>query len=111
MHSLPRYKALTIVVYALQRVRLGENVFVTGGPGSGKTEWIQRIKDFTHYVMNKRAIITSTTAQSASIIEVSTLHSTMCLGMGNLPVTDMVNRITKSIELNAFFLKLEVPQQ
>lgn len=88
-------------------LRLGYNLFTTGSPGSGKSEWVMKVKDFTHYIMRKKAVVTSTTAQSASVIEVSTLHSTMCLGQGNITVKDMVTRITKSIELNDFFMRLE----
>jgi dephospho-CoA kinase len=95
-------------MYALQMVRLGKNTFVTGSPGSGKSHFVKVLKDFCYYVLRKKPCIASTTAQSATVIEDNTIHSTLGIGTSEQDPKKMVDRITKSIELEEKFRNIQV---
>lgn len=83
-------------------------MFVTGSPGSGKSFFVRILKDFLYQILAKRALITSSTNQSASIIFASSLHSTLGIGLGTMTVKQMVERVKKSLELNQLFLSTKV---
>lgn len=76
---------------AILAVRNGLNVFVTGGAGTGKTFFIQSlVKEFPH----ANIAITSTTGSSALLINGTTVHSYLGLGILKNEL-DILKRIIK----------------
>jgi|UniRef100_A0A6C0LWQ7 ATP-dependent DNA helicase PIF1 len=66
---------------AYNAISSGESIFLTGEAGTGKTEVI---KKFYREFSNKRTIaLTSTTGTSALLLGGTTLHSYLCIGLGN----------------------------
>lgn len=69
----------------------GESIFLTGPAGVGKTEIIKMyIKAYEH---TRKIAITSTTGTSALLLNGTTLHSYLGIGLGSGSVESMVNKI------------------
>lgn len=66
--------------YAFQSVAHGNNVFITGPGGTGKTTLISKI--VKHIGQFKRIGVTSTTGVSALLVGGTTLHSYLGIGVG-----------------------------
>lgn len=69
----------------------GENIFITGGGGVGKSYLLNKLRE--HY--KKLLILTSTTGISAINIGGQTLHSWAGIGLAEKPVDDVVKKINR----------------
>lgn len=69
----------------------GENVFITGGGGVGKSALIKYI--YQHFRDHKKIACTSTTGTSAILIGGMTLHSYLGIGLGTAKVDSLVKKI------------------
>lgn len=83
---------------ALESMKRGKNVFLTGPGGSGKSfllkyfiEWYKENKEME----TKKIYITSTTGLSASLIEGCTIHSYSGIGTGQKDINDIYKNIIK----------------
>lgn len=74
---------------ALQAVKDGENIFLTGSPGTGKSFTLGVIIKYLKDAKMNYAV-TSSTGCSAVIIGGQTVHSYLGLGIGNKPVDKIV---------------------
>lgn len=81
-----------------------DNIFLTGGGGVGKSELIKRYKK-----NNPERIIavTSTTGTSALLIDGTTLHSYLGIGLGQGSVDSMTMKILKRTYLRKRWRELE----
>jgi len=78
---------------ALDLMVAGENVFLTGPGGTGKS---LVIKTFQRLCQNRRLIsITSTTGVSAVLIGGATLHSYLKIGLGSGTVEELYDKINR----------------
>lgn len=84
----------------------GENIFLTGPAGTGKSLVIQMFKKL--YGAQKNIAITSTTGVSAIVIGGTTLHSYLGIGLGTGSVDDLVSKITKNSKSRQRWLTLDV---
>lgn len=84
----------------------GENIFLTGCAGTGKSLVIQMFKNL--YGKNKNIAITSTTGVSAIVIGGTTLHSYLGIGLGTGSVDDLVSKITKSARSRQRWTSLDI---
>jgi ATP-dependent DNA helicase PIF1 len=69
----------------------GENIFITGGGGVGKSALIKYI--YQHFRDHKKIACTSTTGTSAILIGGMTLHSYLGIGLGTAKVESLVKKI------------------
>ena len=76
---------------AYNHISNGENVFITGGGGVGKSTLIKYI--YQHFKDNKKIACTSTTGTSAILIGGMTLHSYLGIGLGTAKVESLVKKI------------------
>ena len=76
--------------YALNILKSGKNVFITGSAGTGKTTLIQFYKEFCNQKRVKIAL-TSTTGISALLINGTTIHSFAGIKTGNVSITQVLN--------------------
>lgn len=84
---------------ALEYMIKGENIFLTGPSGTGKSLVINMFKQqFSHL---RKIGITSTTGMSAILIGGTTIHSFLGIGLGNTSVENLV----KNIKTKPFFKK------
>ena len=84
----------------------GENVFITGQGGSGKTRLIKHIYDKFHW--RKNIAITSTTGTSAILIDGSTLHSYLGIGLGIDDAGSLYMKIKKNTRVKRRWEELEM---
>ncbi len=74
----------------VEKFKLGENIFVTGGAGSGKSYILNFLKkNYGHLGLE----ITASTGIAAVNIGGSTIHSWAGIGLANLPVDQIVSNI------------------
>lgn len=83
--SLSKEKQLVV-----KSIQQGENVFVTGGAGTGKTYLLNFIK---RYFADRNLSVTASTGIAAVNIAGATIHSWAGIGLGNLPVNQIVKNI------------------
>jgi len=76
---------------AVDMMMRGENVFLTGPSGTGKSTVVHYFKNIVG--STKKIAITSTTGISALLIGGTTLHSYLGIGLGNQNVQDTVKMI------------------
>lgn len=69
----------------------GENIFITGGGGVGKSYLLNQLKSYYKDDLQ----ITSTTGISAINIGGQTLHSWVGIGIADKPITDVVKKIKR----------------
>lgn len=83
---------------ALNSLKRGKNVFLTGPAGSGKTFLLKNFIDWYRHnkeTENKKIYITATTGLSASLIEGCTIHSYSGIGTGQKDINDIYKNIVK----------------
>lgn len=74
---------------ALTHVLKGENVFITGGAGTGKSFLIEKIRE-TLYQSGQAYYLTATTGSAAYNIGGTTLHSYAGIGLGQAPIEKII---------------------
>lgn len=79
---------------ALEWVKRGKNIFVTAPGGYGKTYWINYVAKFLSECQNKNIAKTSMTGSSAILINGSTLHSYLGIGICK-DKHDIIRRVRK----------------
>lgn len=84
-------------------VERGENIFVTGGAGVGKSYTLSRLKE-----RYKKLQITSTTGISAINIGGQTIHSWAGIGIGNRPIEEVVKKIKKRPVIHKALLRCKM---
>lgn len=77
---------------AINAIKMGKNIFLTGPAGSGKSYVINQIRK----IYGKRASITSTTGISAIQLSGKTIHSWAGIGLGNKSVNLLITEIKKT---------------
>jgi ATP-dependent DNA helicase PIF1 len=83
--------------YAFEKYKQGENVFITGPGGSGKSYFIQQI--YNDAIQNgKRIQVTALTGCAAILLNCNakTIHSWSNIGLGSLTKDSIVKKIYKS---------------
>jgi ATP-dependent DNA helicase PIF1 len=90
---------------ALTKVLEGNNILITGGAGVGKSFLIDTIQN---YCKTKLMIVTSTTGTSAILINGTTLHSYLGIGIGTNSVGSIYTSIMKKKYLKERWRKIEI---
>lgn len=72
----------------LNSIKNGDNVFITGGAGVGKSYTLSKLKE----LYKEKLHITSTTGISAINVGGQTLHSWSGIGIGDKPIEDIIKR-------------------
>lgn len=70
----------------------GENIFITGAGGVGKSALIKMFMKI--YQNSKQIVLTSTTGTSALLINGTTIHSYLGIGYGNSSVEALIDKIS-----------------
>jgi ATP-dependent DNA helicase PIF1 len=83
----------------------GKNIFLTGPGGTGKSALIKLFKKL--YNHSKLIAMTSTTGTSALLLNGTTLHSYLGIGMGTDSIEKIVDKITKWKWLNDRWCNLQ----
>ena len=79
----------------LDLVMGGQNIFITGGAGVGKTFLINTISQSSLLRLYKKIAVTSTTGTSSILINGTTLHSYLGIGIGTNSVGAIHTTIMK----------------
>lgn len=79
---------------ALDLMERGQNVFITGPSGTGKSTLIELYR--RKYKNARKIAITSTTGISALLINGTTLHSYLGIGLGNMETEKLYSKIENS---------------
>ena len=77
-------------INAFLDVMSGENVFITGGAGVGKSHLLKAI---IRFLPKQGVAITASTGCAAAVIGAATFHSTLALGLGVPPTHVIVKKI------------------
>ena len=91
----------------LAKVKKGHNVLITGGAGTGKSYLLGHIAGaLTHKVTSLAAM----TGAAAVLVNGSTLHSALSLGLAKGSPQEIANKISKNRRWSAYYhiLELEV---
>lgn len=88
---------------ALNLLNKGENLFLTGPGGVGKTAVLKTFASQTR----KKLAITSTTGTSALLLNGTTVHSFLGIGLGKEKVSILADRIIKSTYLKNRWCQVE----
>jgi ATP-dependent DNA helicase PIF1 len=75
---------------AIELFNQGENLFISGGAGSGKSHLLQFLKRYSTQLSLE---ITASTGVSAINVGGSTIHSFSGIGLGNLPLEQTIENI------------------
>lgn len=90
----------------LNIIESGKNVFVTGMAGTGKTHVINTFREL--YKNKKKIGVTSTTGISAILINGTTLHSFLGIGLGKADVATLYSKILKKKFLRDRWCNLDI---
>ena len=90
---------------ALSFILRGKNIFITGGGGTGKSEFLRYY--IKHY-KSKKIAITSTTGTSAILIGGTTLHSYLGIGLGKGSVISIAQKVKKKKYLRERWKNLQI---
>lgn len=77
---------------ALDAVKEGKSVFITGSPGTGKSYLLKTIIEYFNHDF-KTIAITASTGCSATLIGGQTIHSYLSMGIGNNTIENIVAKI------------------
>ena len=98
--------------YALDCMKKGANVFLTGPGGVGKTLVIKLFADWAlnekYKIFDNPVAITSTTGASAVLIGGTTLHSFAGIGLGEKSVMELVEAINKKFYIKRRWMRTKV---
>ena len=90
---------------AITKVMEGNNILITGGAGVGKSFLINMIQQECRH---KKTVVTSTTGTSAILINGTTLHAYLGIGIGTNSVGSMHTVIMKKKYLRDRWRSLDV---
>jgi ATP-dependent DNA helicase PIF1 len=93
-------------IEAVEYMTQGKNIFLTGGAGVGKTAVLKFFFKMNKHL--KKIAITSTTGTSAILLNGSTLHSFLGIGLGTASVGSICTKITKKKYLRERWKEMEV---
>lgn len=79
---------------AMEKIKQGKNVFVTGPAGTGKSYLINKIQDWANREFKKIAL-TAMTGAAAQLIGGKTIHSWSCIGILRDSVVDTIEKCRK----------------
>lgn len=79
---------------AIYFVEKGQNVFITGSPGCGKSYATKAIEKYL-FLKGKTVLKTSATASSGFVIDAPTTHSQLGLAIGEKPLGECIELIHK----------------
>lgn len=82
---------------AFQKIAKGENVFITGPGGTGKTFMLKRIHEYNNRV-GKKLVVTAMTGCAALLLECNakTLHSWSGIKLAKGPNEDIIEKVLRS---------------
>lgn len=86
----------------------GQNVFLTGSAGTGKSAVIQRLYEVMVGEHDKRVVLTASTGVAATNIRGMTLHSWAGIGLGKLGHTAHARNIARTPRLLKRYLETDV---
>jgi ATP-dependent DNA helicase PIF1 len=83
---------------AFERIQAGENIFLTGPAGAGKSYLVKHIVKWATEVANKSIATTALTGCAALLLgtKAKTLHSWAGIGLGREPVSTLESNVRKS---------------
>lgn len=91
--------------HALDLVKNGKNVFITGSAGVGKSLIIEHIRNWCHD-NNKNIMVTAMTGVAASNVNGTTLHGWAGIGLGQSKKNDMTSdELEHEIRKRCYYLK------
>lgn len=76
----------------------GQNVFLTGGAGVGKSHVLKSIIDIMRS-RGSKIIVTASTGVAATLLGGATLHSQIGLGLAQEPLNVLLNKARRSVKL------------
>lgn len=94
-------------VVAFDLVCSGENVFITGSAGTGKSFLINTIKQWANK-NEKKIAITALTGAAAALIEGKTIHSWAAVGLGKDTAEDYARYIHNKMPLKMRWFKTQI---
>ena len=88
----------------------GDNIFITGPGGSGKTALIKKIVEYANTFQFKDIQVTALTGCAAVLLncKAKTLHSWAGIGLGNGTIEQLVMKIKKSKFAKSMWKKTQV---
>jgi ATP-dependent DNA helicase PIF1 len=92
--------------YAVDSIKDGYSIFLTGSAGTGKSFTIKYIMEYLRN-NNKNYALTAMTGTAAVLIGGQTLHSFLGLGLGKGSIKEIFNNIIKSKKRYENILKLD----
>jgi len=98
--------------YALECMKRGQNIFLTGPGGVGKTLVIKMFADWArndkYKLFDNAVAVTSTTGSSAVLIGGTTLHSFAGIGLGEKSVMELIELINKKFFVKRRWMRTKV---
>ena len=91
---------------AIEHINSGKNIFLTGGTGVGKTAVLKYFIRMNKHIKN--IAITSTTGTSAILLNGSTLHSYLGIGLGTGSSGSITTKINKKKYLKERWKNMDV---
>ncbi|KEG08854.1 PIF1 helicase-like protein [Trypanosoma grayi] len=83
---------------AIQLIRAGRSVFVTGSAGTGKTAWLLHVVDRV-LTRGEGTVVTATTGAAARLLRGCTLHSFAGIGKGEGTLEKVLHRVKSRPEV------------
>lgn len=83
-------------VYAVEKFKSGNNIFLTGSAGTGKSYTLKEILLWARSI-GKNVGVTATTGSAAILIGGRTIHSYLGIGLGKKTASDLALYVTKKM--------------